>query len=119
MMQRCYNPNRDSFSEYGGRGIKVCARWHTFENFVADMGPRPAGMTLERINNDGDYEPSNCKWATRLEQAMNRRSNTFLELNGERLTASEWSARLGISKATICKRRKAGRSDEQCLSTTT
>jgi len=73
MKSRCNDPNNSSYKYYGGRGIKVCERWHKFENFYADMGERPKGMTLDRINNDGDYEPRNCKWATYKEQRANSR----------------------------------------------
>lgn len=72
MIQRCTNPKTSHYHRYGGRGIKVCERWLIFENFYADMGERPEGMTLERINNDGDYKPSNCKWATHKENCNNR-----------------------------------------------
>jgi len=75
--QRCENKNNAAFNNYGGRGITVCARWRVFENFLADMGERPLGCSLDRVNNDGNYEPVNCRWATRLEQARNRRPRRF------------------------------------------
>lgn len=83
MIQRCTNPERPDYKNWGGRGITVCERWRCitprgtgFKNFVSDMGMRPEGLTLDRINNDGNYEPNNCRWATRREQRLNSRSTT-------------------------------------------
>ncbi len=75
MIQRCTNPNQTKFKDYGGRGIKVCDRWLKFENFLEDMGQRPVGLEIDRINNNGNYEPGNCRWVTRKENLNNTRIN--------------------------------------------
>jgi hypothetical protein len=75
MIARCTNPKNSRYKDWGGRGIKVCERWRKFKNFLADMGQKPTGMSLDRINNDGDYRPDNCRWATWKEQNHNRRSS--------------------------------------------
>lgn len=79
MKQRCTNPNNHRYSDYGGRGIGVCDRWARFENFLTDMGERPEGLTLDRVDNEGHYEPGNCRWATRSEQDHNKRRRKRLQ----------------------------------------
>lgn len=117
MRNRCNYPNDPSFDRYGGRGIKVCLSWMTsFENFIADMGPRPgAGYSVERIDNNGDYEPGNCVWADAKTQARNRRNNRTVSHNGETMTISGWSEATGIPKATIRMRLERGWSVEDTL----
>lgn len=78
MIVRCTDPNNESYPDYGGRGIKVCERWKEFETFVSDLGVRPDGYTLDRIDVNGDYKPSNCRWATTHEQALNKRNTKLL-----------------------------------------
>ena len=92
MRARCRNQNSQDFKNYGGRGIKVCERWiDSFENFFEDMGFCPEGLTIERMNNDGDYSLGNCRWGTRKEQALNRRSNNILIYKDISKTVSEWA----------------------------
>jgi len=118
MNNRCTNISDAHYPLWGGRGIKVCDRWKDFKNFYADMGDRPEGLTLNRINNDGDYEPSNCHWATQKEQQRNRRDNVWLTFNGETLNLTDWADRIGISKVTLCARlTRYGWSIERALTT--
>lgn len=96
MTQRCLNPRNPNYPNYGGRGIGIHPSWRSFPMFLADMGERPPRGTLERINTDGNYEPSNCKWATRQEQLNNKRTNVVVEHDGKRMTLSQWAEFLGI-----------------------
>ena len=115
MMARCYNEGHMHFPSYGGRGIAVCDRWHDFDCFVADMGDRPEGCSLDRINNDMGYSPENCQWSTAKEQANNRRNNTLLEVNGVEKTVSQWAEDLGTSASTIAGRINMGWSVEDAV----
>ena len=120
MIARCVNPKATNYDEYGGRGIKVCDRWlESFENFLADMGERPEGMTLDRIEVDGNYDPGNCRWATNAEQARNTRRNVYIEANGERMVIFDWAKRSGIHETTIMHRLKNGWSPEDAVTTPT
>jgi|LakMenEpi03Aug12_release.lakeMendotaPanAssembly.Ray.scaffolds.fasta_scaffold98414_7 hypothetical protein len=110
MKDRCCNPKTPHYSRYGGRGISVCERWmHCFENFIADMGPRPSPRhSIERIDNSGNYCPENCKWAAPVEQANNRRSNVCVTAFGVTRTVAEWSRLSGLKHATILNRLNSG-----------
>src|SRR6185436_7503476 len=115
ILTRCLNPRSPPYRHYGGRGIKICERWLDFENFLADMGEQPAGLEIERIDNDGDYEPNNCRWASKREQANNRRSSVFFELNGERMPVTHWCDRLGMKHSTLWTRVARGWSIQEAL----
>jgi hypothetical protein len=116
MRKRCSDPSHDNYRLYGGRGIKVCERWlNSFENFLADMGERPKGRFLEREDNDGNYKPSNCKWATRSEQARNRRTNHLLTFQGRTQPLIAWAEETGISRLTLRSRLREGWSTERAL----
>lgn len=118
MIRRCLNPDSNSFKRYGGRGIKVCERWRdSFENFYTDMGPRPPGSSIDRIDNDGDYEPKNCRWATWIEQCRNRRNNRLIEHSGKIQTLSAWAIETGIDGDSISSRLKAGWTVADALTT--
>jgi hypothetical protein len=105
MKQRCFNRNNSQFKDYGGRGITVCNRWLKFEQFYADMGPRPTtDHSLERDDNDGDYCPENCRWATRSEQQSNTRRNRLFTYDGRTQTVTQWAEECGLSPDAITKR---------------
>lgn len=105
MRERCEKPGNKEYHNYGARGIAVCARWALFENFLADMGLRPSPQhQIDRIDNARGYEPSNCRWVLPIENMRNKRSNRWIEFQGERLLISQWADRLGVSRATMTRR---------------
>ena len=107
MRQRCVNPRNRKFRLYGGRGISVCDRWlNSFVSFLEDMGERPEGCSIDRINNDGNYEPGNCRWATRTQQARNTRQTTLITFGGHTRCLTEWAGIIGIAQATLRYRLK-------------
>ena len=99
MRDRCNNPNHHKYYRYGARGIKVCERWDLFKNFVEDMGARPEGHTIDRINNDGDYTPENCRWATKKEQQRNTSRNKNITIDGVTQCKAAWVEELGSEGA--------------------
>lgn len=102
---RCCNPRYSRYSDYGGRGIRVCERWcESFENFFYDMGEKPLGLSIDRIDNNGNYEPGNCRWATRKQQDSNMRKNVFLTLHGKTQILSDWARELGMTGTSLRKR---------------
>lgn len=116
MKARCQNQNHREYPRYGGRGITVCESWILFENFLKDMGECPEGCSIDRIDNDGNYEPSNCRWATDKEQARNRRSSRLLTVDGVTKTVAEWSEHENATKATnIYRRLDLGWSDAEAV----
>lgn len=112
IIARCENPKASVFAYYGGRGISVCERWrHSFENFFADMGLKPTPKhSIDRIDTNGNYEPSNCRWATHTEQMRNTRRNVYWTYNGESLCLSEWAERYKINQETLRNRLERGES---------
>lgn len=117
MRTRCENKNNARYADYGARGTKVCERWLVFDNFYADMGDAPEGMTLDRKDNDGDYSPENCRWATPQEQNSNTRKNTFLTFAGKTQTVSAWAHEKGMRQSRLWLRLAAGWTVDKALTT--
>jgi hypothetical protein len=101
MHQRCKNPTYDKYDYYGGRGISICERWNCFENFLEDMGERPEGLTLDRIDTDGNYEKSNCRWATIDEQLENRKNTVFLLVNDVVMSLKQLANFIGVTRERL------------------
>lgn len=117
MKQRCENQNAHKYPAYGGRGITVCKEWQDFSVFLADMGPRPEGFSIERIDNHKGYSKDNCRWASRKEQQRNRRTNRLIEFNGKTQCLTAWAEELGMNVGTLRGRLKSGWSADKVLAT--
>lgn len=118
MRNRCTNPSNERYPRYGGRGVQVCGRWlESFANFLEDMGRRPGPeYSLERLNNDGNYEVSNCKWVSKIDQANNTINNIRYTHKGKTLTLAQWSRETGLSQGCLGYRHRQGWSVEDMLS---
>lgn len=117
--KRCYNHKDKAYPHYGGRGIQVCSEWFDYVQFFADMGPAPVNTSIDRIDNDGNYEPGNCRWATKQEQARNRRTNRLIVIDGQERTLAEWSDVSGVKSSTIRARIKYGMTGESLINPVT
>lgn len=118
MLNRCRNPKTNNYKYYGGRGIEVCKRWNVFANFIADMGKKPSNQhSLDRIDGDGNYEPSNCRWVTKKTQAFNRRNTVVAHVNGRDVSLKEACRIVGLNYGTVVSRiNRNGWSVERALS---
>lgn len=116
MRRRCLDPNEKQFKDYGGRGISFCERWNEFANFLQDMGRSPPQYTLERKDVNGNYEPSNCIWATRLKQNNNKRSNRHVDINGKKMTVADAADLLGLNYFSFWGHLRRGKSVENAIS---
>jgi len=114
---RCLRPSHKAFPHYGGRGIKICDRWlYSFNNFLSDLGQRPSKLhSVDRIDNDGNYEPSNCRWATKLEQSTNRRNTKWIVYNEEKISVSAFARIAGVKATNMHSRINRGWTMEECL----
>jgi hypothetical protein len=112
MKERCLNENHPQYRHWGGRGIKICQRWHSFDNFLADMGPKPSSLhSIDRHpNQNGDYEPGNSRWATMKEQQANRTNNRWLEYEGKKMLMTHWATLFGVSPAAVFSHLRRGKS---------
>ena len=116
MVRRCHVPSTAHFEHYGGRGIKVTDEWRqSFVSFLRDMGTKPPGSWIDRIDNNDDYKPGNCRWATHAEQQRNRRNNIQMSFNGETRCLAEWARLIGIKEDTLRMRVKRGWSYDKAL----
>ena len=116
MRQRCNNPKYKNYIGYGGRGIKVCARWDSFENFLEDMGEPEKGQSIDRIDNSGNYEPDNCRWATTAQQSRNKRTNVNITILGDTHCLTDWCNKLGFRSTSIShKVRRSGLTHREVL----
>lgn len=116
MMHRCENPRRTKYEAHGGRGITVCKRWHKYENFLADMGPREStALSIERRDNDKNYMPRNCYWADKKTQARNRRNSSTATYKGKTQTLAAWAEQLGKAHSTLSWRKQQGWSDIEII----
>lgn len=120
MKDRCFNPKHDNYKYYGAMGITICQEWMDFQKFLADMGRAPSpSHSLDRIDPNGNYEPSNCRWATRVEQGRNKRRHHWMTLNGRTMLSVDWAREVGIAIGTIYARLRSGWTDEQALTIST
>lgn len=115
MFARCNNKQNKSYQRYGAKGVKVCQRWSAFENFLSDMGDPPVGMSIDRVNSMGDYEPSNCRWATNTQQCRNRSNTVFLEYQGRKQALGAWAEELGVPYKRLQGRLRAGWTVERII----
>lgn len=118
MLYRCNNENSSHYSNYGGRGVRVCAEWHSYESFISDMGMRPTkDHSLERIDVNGNYCKSNCKWATKREQSRNRRNSRFIFVEGKKMQVDDYCEAYNVKASAIKSRIQRGWSNDRIINT--